>query len=101
MVSYIVLGKFTLQGMRNIQATTQRARDFKSQTDKVGIKVKDIYWTMGDYDVVIIAESPDDESMAAMLFAFGRLGNILTQTLRAFPMDRMETILGKMSEVKS
>jgi len=97
MPSYIMLANFTALGMRNIVATTQRARDFKKATEKVGIKVKDVYWTMGHYDVVIVTEAKDDESMTAMALALGRLGNMSTQTLRAFPAKEMEKIIGKLS----
>jgi len=97
MASYIMLANFTALGIRNITATTQRAKDFKKATDKVGIKVKDVYWTMGHYDVVIITEAKDDESMTAMALALGRLGNMTTQTLRAFPAKEMEKIVGKLS----
>ncbi len=96
MASYIILANYTSIGIKNIKGTTQRAKDFKSETEKVGIKVKDIYWTMGNIDIVIIAESPDDETMAGMLIALGRLGNVKTQTLRAFPIDAMEKIIGKL-----
>jgi len=83
-------------GLLNINSTTQRTKDFRKETEKVGIKVKDIYWTMGHYDVVIIAEAPDDETMSAMALALGRLGNVTTQTLRAFPIEEMENIIGKL-----
>ena len=96
MSTYIILANYTSIGIRNINGTTQRARDFKSETEKAGVKVKDIYWTMGNHDVVIIVESPDDESMAAVLFALGRLGNVTTQTLRGFSVDDMENIIGKL-----
>ena len=96
MSTYIILANYTSVGIRNINATTQRARDFKSETEKAGVKVKDIYWTMGNHDVVVIAESPDDESMAAVLIALGRLGNVTTQTLRAFSVNEMENIIGKL-----
>ncbi len=96
MASYIILANFTSVGIRNIKASTQRAKDFRSQTEKVGIKIKDIYWTLGNFDVVVVAESPDNETMAGMLFALGRLGNVTTQTLIAFPIDSMEKIIGKL-----
>lgn len=86
-----------MSSLRNINATTQRARDFKKETEKAGIQVKDIYWTMGHYDIVVIAEAPDDESMTAMALALGRLGNVTTQTLRAFPTEAMENIIGKLA----
>ena len=96
MASYIMFANYTSLGLLNINATTQRARDFKEETEKVGIKVKDIYWTLGQYDVVIIAEAPDDETMSAMALALGRLGNVTTQTLRAFQIEAMEKIIGKL-----
>jgi uncharacterized protein with GYD domain len=100
MASYIILANFTSVGIRNIKTTTQRAKDFRSKTEKVvikvKIKVKDIYWTLGNFDVVVVAESPDNETMAGMLFALGRLGNVTTQTLIAFPIDSMEKIIGKL-----
>ena len=52
MASYIMLANYTSLGIRNISATTQRARDFKKETEKVGIKVKDIYWTLGTNDIL-------------------------------------------------
>jgi len=57
MASYIMLANYTSLGIRNINAKTQRARDFKKENEKVGIKVKDIYWTMGHFDIVVIAEA--------------------------------------------
>ena len=96
MASYIMLANYTSLGIRNINSTTQRARDFKNETEKVGIKVKDIYWTLGQFDIVLIAEAPDDETMTAMALALGRLGNVTTQTMRAFPTEAMENIIGKL-----
>jgi len=96
MASYIMLGNYTSLGIRNINSTTQRAKDFRKETEKVGIKVKDIYWTLGQFDVVIIAEATDDETMTAMALALGRLGNVTTQTLRAFSIEAMEKIIGKL-----
>ncbi len=97
MASYIMLANYTSLGIRNINATTQRARDFKKETEKVGIKVKNIYWTLGQFDIVVIVEAPDDETMTAMALALGRLGNVTTQTMRAFPTEAMENIIGKLS----
>ena len=96
MPTYIILANFTSEGIRNIKGTTQRARDFRKETEKTGVKLKDIYWTMGNYDVVVVAESPDEESMASVLFALGRLGKLTTQTLRGFSVDETEKIIGKL-----
>jgi uncharacterized protein with GYD domain len=60
------------------------------------IKIKDIYWTMGRYDAVFTAEAPDDETITAFAGSIGALGNIRTQTLRAFSAEEMNKILAKL-----
>ena len=58
--------------------------------------VKDIYWTQGQYDSVIILDAPDDASATALLMSLGKLGNIRTQTLRAFTAAELAPILDKV-----
>ena len=60
------------------------------------IKIKDIYWTMGTYDAVFTAEGADDETMTAFAGSMGALGNIRTQTMRAFTAEEMNKILAKL-----
>jgi uncharacterized protein with GYD domain len=60
------------------------------------VTVKDIYWTLGQYDIVAIAESPDDTTMTALGLALGKSGNVRTQTLRAFTQSDMNGILAKV-----
>jgi uncharacterized protein with GYD domain len=62
----------------------------------LGIKIKDIYWTMGAFDAVFTAEAPDDETMTAFAASMGSLGNIRTQTMRAFSAQEMNQILAKL-----
>jgi uncharacterized protein with GYD domain len=95
MATFITLGNFTDQGIRNVKETTKRAKAFRDMAKKLGLTVKDIYWTMGQYDVVTISEGPDEAAMSALLSA-GALGNIRTQTLRAFSAEEMGKIIGKM-----
>lgn len=96
MATFIVLGGFTDQGIRNAKETTKRAQAFRDMASKGGVKVKDIFWTLGAYDVVVTLEAPDDETVAALLLKLGSLGNIRSQSLRAFSADEMEKILKKM-----
>ncbi|MBF8254608.1 MAG: h16 [Deltaproteobacteria bacterium] len=63
---------------------------------ELGIKIKDIYWTMGAFDAVFTAEAPDDETMTAFAASMGSLGNIRTQTMRAFSAQEMNQILAKL-----
>jgi uncharacterized protein with GYD domain len=52
-----------------------------------------MYWTLGHYDQVCVFEAPDDETPASVLLSADMLGNIRTQTLRAFTSSEMEKIL--------
>jgi uncharacterized protein with GYD domain len=96
MATYIVLGQFTDQGIRNVKDTTKRAAALKESAKKVGASVKSVYWTLGAFDVVTIVEAPDDQSIAALLFSIGSLGNVRTQSLKAFDADEIERVLGKL-----
>jgi uncharacterized protein with GYD domain len=63
---------------------------------KCGATVKDVFWTLGQYDIVAVVEAPDDISITALGLSTGALGNVRTQTLRAFTQADLKTILGKM-----
>src|SRR5262245_10283805 len=97
MVTYIMLGQFTDQGIRNVKETTKRAQAVREMAKKVGATVKDIYWTQGPYDIATIVQAPDEASAAAFFLSVGALGNVRTQSLRAFTADEMSGILGKMN----
>jgi uncharacterized protein with GYD domain len=97
MASYITLMNFTDQGIRNVKETTKRAEAFKEAAKKAGVTVKDIYWTLGQYDIVATLEGPDDTSVTALGLSLGAMGNVHTQTLRAFGPAEMKQILDKMA----
>jgi uncharacterized protein with GYD domain len=97
MPTYVTLASFTDQGVRSAKDTLKRADAFKEMAKKHGVTVKDIYWTQGRYDIVTITEASDDISATALSLSIGALGNIRTETLRAFSASDMETIIGKMA----
>jgi uncharacterized protein with GYD domain len=96
MATYIVLGNFTDQGIRNVKDTGKRAEALKGMAQKFGASVKAVYWTIGQYDVVTIIDAPDDAALTALMLTVGGLGNVRTQSLRAFSADEMPSILGKV-----
>jgi len=96
MSTYLVLGNFTDQGIRNVKETTKRAETVRGLARKLGITVKDIYWTLGQYDVATIVEAPDEAAVTALGLSLGALGNVRTQTLRAFAADEMNQIISRM-----
>lgn len=95
MVRYIALFKFTDQGMKNISETIGRAESFQKAAQKVGASVKAQYWTTGRYDGALVLEAPDEQTAVALLTKLGSMGNVRTQTLRAFDRAEMEPILAK------
>lgn len=97
MPTYVMLAKFTDQGIRNIKDSPKRAEAFRSMCDKVGARAKDIYWTMGRYDIVVVVETPDEVTMEAILYSVGSLGNVRTETLRAFTAQETAQALAKLA----
>jgi len=96
MATYVVLAQFTDQGIRSIKNTLQRANQVAEMAKTFGCEMKDVYWTLGQYDVVTVIEAPDDQSFTAFGFALGSAGNVRTQTLRAFTKSEIGTVLGKL-----
>ena len=96
MATFIALANFTDQGIRNVKDTVKRADAVKEAAQKAGITMREIMWTLGSYDMVVIFEAPDDASMTAFGLAVGAAGNVRTQTLRAFNRSEMTAILAKL-----
>jgi uncharacterized protein with GYD domain len=95
MATFISLVNFTDQGIRNVKDSPGRYEAFKAVAEKVGGAVKSVYYTMGNYDMVLIVEGSDEAAMTAML-KVGSLGNVRTETLRGFSVEEMKKIIGKM-----
>jgi len=91
-----VLAKFTDQGVKNAKDSPKRAEAFKQMAKTFGATVKDIFWTQGRYDIVMIVEAPDEHSATALNLSLSALGNIRTESLRAFSSEDMMKIVAKM-----
>jgi uncharacterized protein with GYD domain len=96
MPTYISLVQFTDKGIQAAKETTQRMADWANKVQSRGVSIKQMYWTLGQYDQVCVFEAPDDETAASVLLAADILGNIRTQTLRAFTTSEMEKILANV-----
>ena len=95
MPTYISLVQFTDKGIQAARETTQRVADWASKVESRGVLIKEMYWTLGQYDQVCVFDAPDDETAASVLLAADILGNIRTQTMRAFTSSEMKMILDK------
>ncbi|MET0568559.1 MAG: GYD domain-containing protein [Hyphomicrobiaceae bacterium] len=97
MATYILLATYTEQGIRGIKDTVKRATAVKELAAKAGANMRETYWTLGQFDVVAVLEAPDDETMTAFSLSVAKLGNVKTQTLRAFSSKDMEGIIGRLT----
>jgi len=97
MATYISLLNWTDQGIRNFSDTVRRSDDAKALAQRMGGSVTNIYWTVGQYDLVTIADFPDDESGTAFLLALGAQGNVRSTTLRAYNASEVAGVISKLS----
>lgn len=96
MATYVSLVNFTEQGVRSIRDTTKRAKAFIELAKKSGVTVKNLYWTLGSCDLITITEAPNDEAATALLLSVAAMGNVRTETLRAYSAEEMDKILTRM-----
>jgi uncharacterized protein with GYD domain len=84
---YILLINWTEQGISKIKESSDRYNSFKASLEKAGGKVIGGYYAFGEYDVVIIMEAPNDETVMSLMLKVGSVGNVKTKTLKAFDVD--------------
>ena len=96
MAMYVSLIQFTDQGIRNIKKTIKRGDAAMAEAEKMGVKIVEEFWTMGTYDVVVVVEAPNDETMSAFMLKVGSLGNVKSHTMRAFRQEEMAGVLAKI-----
>lgn len=96
METYIILGKYTREGVVNIKAGPDRIQAARQAVEQAGGKWVGWYLTMGQYDFVAITEAPNAETAAKVAIATGMQGNIRTETLRAFTEEEFKGLVGGM-----
>jgi uncharacterized protein with GYD domain len=97
MRSYVVLVNWTEKGIVNVRDTEKRLAQGVKLTKDFGVKITNVYWTLGAYDMVAIMEAPDDESITAHLLNVCSEGFIRTTTLRAFDKGAFDKVLSKIT----
>lgn len=95
MPTYISLLNFTEQGIKDYKNALDRAKAAEEAIAAGGGSLRDVYYTMGAYDVVVVMDFPDDETATAFLLKLGSLGNVRSATMRAFSRDEMARVIEK------
>jgi uncharacterized protein with GYD domain len=96
MKTYVSLVSWTDQGIKEFRDTIERAGEFSKLVQNSGGRVREMMWTVGEYDMVCVADFPDEETGVAALLKAGSLGNIRSNTLPAFSAEEMSAILAKV-----
>lgn len=96
MATYISLINYTQQGIQKIKESPSRLDSAKKAFEAMGAKVVAFYLVMGQYDIIMVAEAPDDETVAKLALSIGSLGSIRTQTLRAFTEDEYRKVIASL-----
>ena len=96
MATYISLIKYTQQGIANIKESPNRLDAAKKAFKAMGAELKEFYLVTGQYDIVIICEAPDDETLAKLSLSIGSKGAVRTETLRAFPEAEYRKIIASL-----
>jgi uncharacterized protein with GYD domain len=95
MPRYVNLLKWTDQGIKNVKDSPKRAEAARQQAEKMGGKLQ-IWYTLGEYDIVAVSEFPDDAVAQRFLFWLGSLGNVRTTTLKAWTEEEVAKILSQL-----
>jgi uncharacterized protein with GYD domain len=88
--------RFTAQGLQTIQDTTKRAKTFQTAAKKLGVKVLDLYWSLGPFDGLLILDAPDSQTATAAILHLSAQGNVQTRTTEIFTAADMEQVLAKL-----
>jgi uncharacterized protein with GYD domain len=94
--TYVSLINFTHQGITSIKDAPARLDAAKPMLAELGVELKAYYLTMGRHDVVTVVEAPDDTAVAKLLLTLGSMGNISTETLRAFTEDEFRQLIASL-----
>jgi uncharacterized protein with GYD domain len=95
MATYVSLFSWTDQGVKSFKETVDRYEAATDAMSGLGVSFKEIYWTVGPYDIVGIFEAPDDETATAALLNLAAQGNVRTTTLRGFSTDEMRAVIDR------
>jgi uncharacterized protein with GYD domain len=101
MPTYIVMSKWTAQGLQNIRQSATRLEAGRKAFEAAGMKMTDFYMTTGRYDMVAVVEAPDDVTLAKAILASAAQGSFTTETCRAFTEDEYRQIIGGIPTMKA
>ena len=96
MSTYFILANWTEQGIKDVKASPKRLRAAKQLAKACGVKFRSFHMTLGQYDIIVSVEAPNDETVAQFALALGSAGNVRTTTLKGFTEQEYQKIIGSL-----
>ncbi len=96
MSTYFILANWTEQGIKDVKASPKRLRAAKRLAKDCGVKFKSFHMTLGQYDIIVSVEAPNDETVAQFALALCSAGNVRTTTLKGFTEQEFQKIIGSL-----
>lgn len=95
MPHYISLVNWTEQGIKTVKESPKRVDSVNALASKLGAKM-DVFYTMGEYDIVAVTDAPNDDVAMQLLLEIGKIGNVRTKTLKAWTTAEATKVIAKL-----
>jgi len=96
MPTFVGMLSWTDQGVRTVKDTPKRIQAARERAKKLGVEIKQVFLTTGEFDILVIAEANDGDSMAKMAMAAGAEGNVRTRTVRAWTEAEIAKLISEL-----
>lgn len=96
MASYVVLGRYTKEGLAQLKDMPEIISRHRANCEKAGIHLVGTWLTMGEYDFVSVYQAPDDQSMVVRILDTAQAGLVKTQTMRALNEEEFAQVVARL-----
>jgi uncharacterized protein with GYD domain len=98
MATYVLLLNWTDHGAQDVRRSPALAEPIVRRIGELGGEVREVFWTQGPYDLLVLLEAPDEEVAAAVALYLGTTGRDRVITMRAFDAEAMGRILARLGD---
>jgi uncharacterized protein with GYD domain len=93
MATFVMLTNLTTEGVQTLKNNPGRVQEVNKEVEQLGVKVKEQWATLGQYDFITVVEAPDEQTMAKVSVELGSRGTMKSQTLAAMPAEQLAQAL--------
>jgi len=103
MAKFLIEATYTAEGLRGLAKDKASGRQTAVTQAVAGIggKVEAIYYALGDVDVFVVCEFPDNASAAALSLAISATGMVRTRTVPLLTVAEADQALAKTVKYKA